>query len=134
MTSSKNCPICSEPILETAESSTLQKKGTEGVNRCSKQRDSNLVVQSGTKCMSIAGEDTKTNKTSRSAYLVFLFKHTSLVYKKGEIELLSCHEAVEIMVYCVQKTMCVIKELQFKNKLIFLAKILHVVSTQDYLQ
>ena len=46
--SSKNCLICSEPILETAESCTPEEKGGERVNRCSKQLDSNLVTQTCT--------------------------------------------------------------------------------------
>ena len=48
MMPSKNYPVSSETILETAESCFLQEKGAEAVNRCSKQRGSNLVVQTGT--------------------------------------------------------------------------------------
>ena len=39
----KNSRIYSEPILEPAQSCALQEKRREEVNRCSKQRVSNLV-------------------------------------------------------------------------------------------
>ena len=84
-------------------------------------------------------------KISKGVHLVCLFvcffKQTSVVYKKGRIELLPCHVAAKIKAYWVQKTRCVIwksekkiKELQFKKNLIFLAKILHILSTHDYLK
>ena len=54
------------------------------------------------------GEDTLTKKILKGVHLVFFFKQTSVAYKKGDSELLSCHVAAEIIVYCIQKTRCVI--------------------------
>ena len=96
--SSKNCPVCSEPILEAVESWFLQEKGAEEVNRCSKQRDSNLFVQTST--------EMHVNCRRRYTY-----KKDIVAYIKGQSELLLLSfldVPAEIMVQCFQKTRCVI--------------------------
>ena len=143
MMSSKNCPVCSETILETAESCFLQEKGAEEVNECSKQRGSNLVVQTGT--------EVHVNCRRRYTYKKDIERCSSSFFQTDWRWLYKGAKWITALVFswCAcwnngamfpenqvfhLKQWKKFKELQFKLNLIFLAKILHILSTQDYLQ
>ena len=140
MMSSKNCPICIEPFIEKAESCTLQENVNASSNVAQIQ-SAKLIL----KYISTAGEDTLTKKTSKGVHLVFFFfKQTSVVYIGGKVNYCSCNFLMWLLKYWrivsrkpsafSEKVKKKLKELQFKLDLVFLAKVLHFVSTQQYLQ
>ena len=112
-----------------------------------KQRSSNLVDKTDSEVHINCRRrctDKKDIKWCPFSLFFFFFKQTSVVYIGGKVNYCSCNFLMWLLKYWrivsrkpgafSEKVKKKLKELQFKLDLVFLAKVLHFVSTQQYLQ